>query len=86
MNAPGAAPGNRKSVVHAGISFISKTAPQVRNSRIIPSIVKVKVNPNPIPKPSSTERNGEFFEANASALPSTMQLTTISGINIPKAS
>ena len=36
--------------------------------------------------PSAIATNGEFFEANASALPSIMQLTTIRGIKIPRLS
>ena len=42
-----------------------------------------KVNPNPIPSPSMMDEPMLFLDANASALPKTTQLTTISGIKIP---
>ena len=37
-----------------------------------------------MPKPSMNDENTLFLEANASALPSMIQLTTINGINNPK--
>ena len=42
------------------------------------------VNPIPTLKPSIKEYSGVFFDAKASALPNTIQFTTINGINIPK--
>ena len=38
---------------------------------------------SPIPSPSKNEGTGPFFAANASARPSRIQFTTISGINNP---
>ena len=42
--------------------------------------VRAKVNPKPIPTPSNIERIGLFLDANASARPRIIQLTTIRGI------
>ena len=42
-----------------------------------------KVKPRPIPKPSMIESQSPFFDANASARPRMMQLTTMSGMNMP---
>ena len=60
--------------------------PLPRNSLIEPITVRESVNPSPIPKPSRAESKTEFLAANASARPSTIQFTTISGINKPKLS
>ena len=51
-----------------------------------PKMVKAIVNPNPIPIASIIEESKLFFDANASALPKIIQLTTINGMNIPNCS
>ena len=59
--------------------------PVPRNSRTAPNKVNAIVKPNPIPKPSKKDATGLFLAAKASARPSTIQFTTISGINKPNA-
>ena len=49
------------------------------------SMNNAKVKPKPMPKASRIEYQRPFLLANASALPSIMQFTTISGINMPNA-
>ncbi len=56
-------------------------APPPNNSRTAPNKVSANENPSPIPNPSTMDEHTLFFEANASARPSTRQFTTISGIN-----
>ena len=68
------------------INLNPKIEPLPRISRTAPRTVKAKVNPMPIPSPSTMEDKILFLEAKASALPKTIQLTTISGINNPSAS
>ena len=43
------------------------------------------VKPTPAPSPSSAELTTPFLDANASARPRMMQLTTISGMKMPSA-
>ena len=85
MNAPGAR--TKMSTPNSSGNMRSeKSAPVPSNSRTIPSKVKPKVNPRPIPKPSQKEANGLFLAANASARPSTIQFTTMSGMKRPSES
>ena len=85
MNAPGAR--TKMSMLYSsGNMRRENSAPVPINSRTIPSNVKPKVNPSPMPKPSQNDANGLFLAANASARPSTIQFTTISGINKPRES
>lgn len=79
--APGA--NTKTRIPSAGENFIPKKDKLPKNSRTILNNVKDKVKPNPIPNPSIAELKIVFFEANASALPKTIQLTTIKGINNP---
>ena len=85
MNAPGA---RIKSVAPklSGKREKENILPEPKNSRRSPSNVSAIVKPNPIPIPSKTEDKALFFAAKASALPNTIQFTTIRGINIPKLS
>ena len=46
-------------------------------------IKRVKLKPMPMPSPSKPEAKTEFLEAKASARPSIIQFTTISGTKIP---
>ena len=85
MNAPGAST-NTSTPYSSGKMRKEKSAPVPSNSRTMPSKVKPKVNPRPIPKPSQKEAKGLFYAANASARPSTIQFTTIRGINNPRES
>ena len=61
-----------------------KNFPLPRISRIEPNIVNAIAKPRPIPKPSSMEGMALFLDANDSARPSTIQFTTINGMNNPK--
>lgn len=60
------------------------TFPLPKNSRALPKIVSAMANPSPMPTPSIIDERTLFFEANASALPKTMQFTTIKGMNKPR--
>ena len=82
MNAPGAS--TNTSIKSPGISFIPKIAPLPKSSLMPPKRVRAKAKPSPIPSPSIIEEMALFFDANASARPNTIQLTTINGINNPK--
>ena len=54
---------------------------------LIEAITAIAIkNPNPTPIASTMDNNGLFLEANPSALPSTIQLTTINDRNIPNCS
>ena len=64
----------------SGSTATLKSVPEPINSRTRPITVRAIVKPSPIPIPSKNESTGEFLEANASALPRMIQLTTISGI------
>ena len=66
------------------MSLIPKNEALPSSSRTSPRTVSERVKPSPIPIPSSAESATLFFDAKASALPRTMQFTTISGINIPR--
>ena len=83
MNAPGA---NTKinDPYSSGTSVKLNNLPVPNSSRQAPSNVKAKVKPKPIPIPSQAEATTPFFAAKASARHSTMQFTTINGMNRPK--
>lgn len=68
----------------AGKREILNNDPFPRISLIDPNIVKANVNPRPDPNPSNNESKTPFLEAKLSALPKTIQLTTIRGINKPR--
>ncbi len=73
----------QKPKTKAGVKPLIKlwpnSLPAPKNS-LIPEIrISAKVKPTPIPKPSKNERVKLFLQANASARPKTMQLTTING-------
>ena len=68
------------------INLYPNIEPLPRASLTAPNKVKAKAKPNPIPNPSISEEIKLCFEAKPSALPKTIQFTTISGINIPSAS
>ncbi len=63
-----------------------KMEPLPRNSRMQPNKVRARVKPKPMPRPSNSEGHTGFFEAKASARPSTMQFTTMRGMNRPRVS
>ena len=69
----------------SGIICIPKKVPAPTSSLIVPTAIKEIVNPNPIPIASNMEGSTGFLPAYASALPSMIQLTTIKGMNIPRA-
>ena len=81
MKAPGAR--MNSSIPSPWMNFRPNTEPLPSASRTAPSRVSDSVKPNPMPIPSSAESATLFFEANASARPRMMQLTTISGMNTP---
>lgn len=85
IKAPGA---STKSVIpkSSGKKETENILPDPRNSRAIPNAVSANVKPKPIPTPSKSEEITLFFAANASALPNTIQFTTMRGIKIPKLS
>ena len=62
------------------MNFMPNIAPLPSISRTAPITVRESVNPNPMPSPSIAESSTLFFEANASARPSMIQFTTISGM------
>ena len=68
------------------INFIPKKDPFPKISLTRPSNVRANAKPSPMPNPSIADDRTVFLEAKASALPSTIQLTTISGMNNPKLS
>ena len=68
----------------ASISLLPNIAKSPSNSLIKPMAVRDIVKPSPIPMPSNAESRMEFLFANASALPRTIQLTTISGMKSPR--
>ena len=83
------APGGRmkiKMLAVSGRMLRPKMEPLPRNSRMQPNSVKARVKPKPMPRPSNMDGNTGFFEAKASARPSTMQFTTIKGMNKPRVS
>jgi hypothetical protein len=80
-NAPGGL--TNKSMPSPWMNFILNIEPLPNISRTLPRRRRAKVKPSPIPRPSIREVKTLFFEAKASALPRTMQLTTISGMKIP---
>jgi len=53
-------------------------------TRTADSAAREQVKPSPMPNPSAMEGRIPFLEANASARPRTMQLTTIRGIKTPR--
>src|SRR3989304_9830620 len=59
--------------------------PLPRISLNVPRSIRTIVKPIPIPGPSAGDLIGPFLDAKASALARTIQLTTIRGINIPRA-
>ena len=59
--------------------------PEPRISRMVPMMVRVMVKPMPMPMPSRAESRMPFLEANISARPRMMQLTTIRGRYPPRA-
>ena len=63
--------------------LIPNTDPLPRASLIAPNTVRDRVNPSPVPTPSTRDASTPFFDAKLSALPNTIQLTTIRGINNP---
>lgn len=83
INAPGAKTNISAGEKLAGVTTTSNNVPFPKISLIEPNTVKAKVNPSPEPIPSNRDGNTGFFEAKLSALPSTIQLTTIRGINKP---
>lgn len=85
IKAPGA---STKRVIPklSGNTETENILPEPKNSLVAPSAVNANVNPNPIPIPSNRDDTSLFFAAKASALPNTIQFTTISGIKIPKLS
>ena len=83
INPPGANINIKAGEKLAGTNGIPNIEPFPKISLIEPKKVKDRVNPIPDPIPSSIESITQFLEAKLSALPSTIQLTTISGINIP---
>ena len=85
INAPGAST-NTSIPYSSGKMRRENSAPVPRNSRTMPSKVKPKVKPSPMPNPSQNDAKGLFLAANASARPSTMQFTTIRGMNNPSES
>ena len=62
-----------------------KIAPVPSSSRREPTTISERVNPSPIPSPSSTERPMLLRLAKASALPRIMQFTVMSCKNTPSA-
>ena len=64
----------------AGVITILNIVPFPKTSLIIPRTVRASVNPSPDPIPSNIESITLFLEAKLSALPKTIQLTTIRGI------
>ena len=74
--------------ISAGLYDAPKTenpsiVPLPKSSRTAPIIVSAPVKPSPILIPSSALGSGEFLAAKLSARARIMQLTTISGTNIP---
>ena len=86
MKAPGANTKTRMVLASSGRNLQLNTLPLPRISLMAPRMVRAKVNPSPMPAPSSIDGHTGFFDANASARPSTMQFTTISGMNSPSVS
>lgn len=85
MNAPGANI-NTNAPLLSGNMRMEAMLPLPRNSRHAPNIVSATVNPSPAPMPSAIDDVTLWRDANASARPSKMQLTTINGMNIPRLS
>lgn len=85
MNAPGA---STKIIIPSAspMNLYPNIEPLPNSSLIKPSVVKPKVNPNPIPIPSNIESIGVLRLANDSALPRIKQFTTMSGMNNPRLS
>ena len=83
INPPGANINIKAGVKLAGTNEIPNIDPLPKISLIDPKKVKDKVNPIPDPIPSSIESITPFLEAKLSALPRTIQLTTIRGMNHP---
>ena len=81
MNAPGAK--TNANIPSPSHSFVLNTDKPPNNSLTKPITVSDSEKPNPMPIPSKAESKTEFLQAKASALPRTIQLTTISGINKP---
>ena len=75
-----------KSLPRAGISSPRPAiqVPEPRISRMVPMMVRVMVKPMPMPMPSRAESTMPFLEANISARPRMMQLTTIRGRYTPR--
>ena len=86
MNAPGARTKMSMVLASSGTNLKLKIEPLPSISRMLPSLVSDMVNPIPIPNPSSMDGHTGFFDAKASALPNTMQFTTIRGMKSPKVS
>ena len=63
----------------SGSTWMPKKVPMPRISRMEPMITRVRVKPRPMPSPSRAESTTVFLEANSSARPRMMQLTTIRG-------
>lgn len=66
-------------LTEAGIIWSPAIAPVPSSSLTAPMRSSAAVKPTPMPRPSTAEAATEFLQANASALPRMMQLTTISG-------
>ena len=96
---PGALVIREKVSMLSGITRIAKSAPRAgirpprpaiqvpepRISRMEPITTRVQVKPMPMPIPSRAESRMLFLEANISARPRMMQLTTIRGRYTPRA-
>lgn len=82
INAPGAI-----IMTEAGLydsdTFRPKSVPAPKISRMDETMQSESVHPKPKPAPSKTEMNGLFLYAKDSARYMIIQLTTISGMNIP---
>ena len=81
IKAPGAKTNTNKP--SPSINFQPKMERLPITSLTVPKMVRAKAKPNPIPKPSTADDATVFLEAKASALPNTIQFTTINGINKP---
>ena len=84
MNAPGARTNTK--IASPSINFHPKIEPLPKISRIEPNIVNAIEYPNPMLIPSIADAPIPFLQANASARPRTIQLTTMSGMNKPSVS
>ena len=84
MKAPGARTNTK--MASPPMNFQPKMEPLPNISRIEPKMVSAIEYPKPMLMPSMAEAPMPFFEANASARPKTIQLTTMSGMKRPSVS